>query len=275
MILGAKLNNLKVLTYNSLFGGADGSDTSRSATQIQLISKLQPDIFLMQEARSWDGDGYSLLFAMEKQIGMRGFLSPALVTGQHVVTFIREPLKPIRFTSDAAHFHHAMGALVVHVPGIERPLTVYNVHLCPNGATLRQREAAYLAVQAAPDSLALIAGDFNSASQYDDTPEDWNKLPDHHRSRYLGVDLKEIDRSVTSHLDAAGWIDIGNALDLHKTPTVPTRCYPRSEFPTMRCDYVFATRALALMARSYEVIRNSSTDVASDHYPVLTSFDLS
>ena len=43
----------------------------------------------------------------------------------------------------------------------------------------------------------------------------------------------------------------------------------------MRCDYVLATRALALMARSYEVVRNSSTDVASDHYPVLTSFDLS
>ncbi len=107
------MKTLKVLTYNSLFGGFDGSEASRSAAQVQLINKLQPDIFLMQEARAWDADGYGSLFAMEQRIGMRGFLSPAPVTGQHVVTFIREPLKPIRFSSDSAHFHHAMAALML------------------------------------------------------------------------------------------------------------------------------------------------------------------
>jgi len=40
------------------------------------------------------------------------------------------------------------------------------------------------------------------------------------------------------------------------------------------CDYVMATQALAATARSYEVIRTPETDMASDHYPVLATFEV-
>ena len=42
-----------------------------------------------------------------------------------------------------------------------------SAHLCPNGPTVRRREAAYLAVQAAPEALSLLTGDFNLASTHD------------------------------------------------------------------------------------------------------------
>jgi len=92
------------------------------------------------------------------------FLAIAPRTGQNVAIFIREPLRPLAFDADGAHFHHALATLKVAVPGSSEPITFISAHLCPNGPEVRRREAAYLAVQAAPDRLTLVTGDFNSAS---------------------------------------------------------------------------------------------------------------
>jgi exodeoxyribonuclease-3 len=160
------------------------------------------------------------------------------------------------------------------VPGTERPLTLLSAHLCPNGPIVRRREAAYLAVQAAPDTLVLLTGDFNSASPHDPEPEGFDTLPAHHRVRYLDDDRKRADRSVLAHLESAGWVDVGHALDEVATPTVPTAGFTGTEFAVMRCDYVLATAALAAGARTYQVIRTPATDMASDHYPVVATFEV-
>ncbi|WP_184514090.1 hypothetical protein [Tardiphaga robiniae] len=123
-------------------------------------------------------------------------------------------------------------------------------------------------------NLTLLTGDFNSASPHDPEPEGFDTLATHHRVRYLADDLQTADRSVLAHLDAAGWIDLGHALDPAKTPTVPTAGFVGTEFATMRCDYLLASRALAARAVSYQVIRTSATDMASDHYPVVASFEV-
>jgi exodeoxyribonuclease-3 len=49
---------------------------------------------------------------------------------------------------------------VVTIPGNEQAITFISAHLCPNGREVRRRKVAYLAVQAAPERLTLIAGDF-------------------------------------------------------------------------------------------------------------------
>lgn len=268
------MNTLTVLTWNTLFAGRDGGDDHRAQAQVKQINDLKPDVFLMQEAKGFDANGAKELFALEQQIGMRGFLAAAPRTGQNLAVFIREPLRPLSFEADGAHFHHALATLKVAVPGSEQPITFISVHLCPNGPEVRLREAAYLAVQAAPDKLTLITGDFNSASPHDPEPEDWPTLALHHRARYLADDLKGIDRRVLAQLEAAGWVDLGHRLDKEKVPTVPTVAYRDVEFATMRCDYLLASKALASQARSYQVIRNDLTDAASDHYPVLATFEV-
>ncbi|WP_321969174.1 endonuclease/exonuclease/phosphatase family protein [Paraburkholderia tropica] len=268
------MTTLSVLTYNTLFAGRDGDDDRRARKQIELINDLRPDVFLMQEARHLDAQGSALLYALERDISMRGFLAIAPRTGQHIAIFIREPLRPLSFEVDGAHFHHTLATLKVAVPGGEQPITLISAHLCPNGPDVRRREAAYLTVQAAPDRLTLIAGDFNSASPHDPEPEDWVGLAPHHRARYLSDDLQGIDRSVLAQLEAAGWVDLGHRLDASKAPTVPTGAYRDVEFATMRCDYLLASQALVTKARSYRVIRNDITDAASDHYPVFATFDL-
>ncbi|XMS57376.1 endonuclease/exonuclease/phosphatase family protein (plasmid) [Rhizobium sp. SYY.PMSO] len=265
---------LTILTWNTLFAGRDGADDRRAQTQINVISQIRPDVFLMQEAKGFDAGGGALLHALESQIGMRGFLAVATRTGQNVAIFIREPLRPLSFEMDGANFHHALATLKVALPGSGQPLTLISAHLCPNGPAVRRREAAYLAVQAAADSYALLTGDFNSASPHDPEPEGFDVLPAHHRARYLAEDLKGTDRSVLTHLEAAGWIDIGHALVKAVTPTVPAAAFAGTEFATMRCDYVLATAALAAGASRYEVIRTPETDAASDHYPVVATFEV-
>lgn len=265
---------LTVLTYNTLFAGRDGDNDRRAQAQVALINDVRPDVFLMQEARGFEANGSAWLYALETQIGMRGFLAVAPRTGQNVAIFIREPLRPVRFEADSAHFHHALATLTVALPGRSRQVTFISAHLCPNGPEVRRREAAYLAVHAAPDKFTLLAGDFNSASPHDPEPEDFQALPAHHRARYLAADLRSADRSVLTHLEAAGWVDLGQQLDPAKVPTVPTKGFHGTEFPTMRCDYLLASKALAQGARHYEVLRAPATDTASDHYPVVARFTL-
>lgn len=265
---------LTILTYNTLFAGRDGSDDRRAQSQIGLINDIKPDVFLMQEAKGFDANGAAWLYALEAQIGMRGFLAVAPRTGQNLAIFIRESLRVVSFESGGSHFHHATATLKVALPDSDKQITFINVHLCPNGPEVRRREAAYLAVQAAPDKLTLITGDFNSASPHDPEPEDWPALSSHHRIRYLADDLQGIDRSVLAHLEAAGWVDLGLQLDSGKTPTVPTVAYRDAEFATMRCDYLLASKALAATAQTYRVIRNADIDSASDHYPVAATFEV-
>lgn len=266
---------LTVMTYNTLFAGRDGAGFQRAEAQIALVKEVRPDVLLMQEARGFDVDGTALLFDMERRTDMRGFLAVAPSTGQHVAIFIRHPLKPLSFSADNQHFHHALASLRVELPDAGETLTLMSAHLCPNGPAVRRREASYLAVHAAEDSLALLAGDFNSASPHDPEPFGFTDLAPHHRARYLADDLIHADRSVLASLEAAGWVDVGFKLGGADIPTVPARGFVGTEFPSMRCDYVMASAALARHARSYEVIRSALTDTASDHYPVVATFELS
>lgn len=264
---------LSVLTYNTLFGGRDGADDRRLQAQISLINELKPDVFLMQEAKGFDANGGAWLYALEASIGMRGFLALAPRTGQNLAIFIRAHLRPVSFDVDGANFHHALATLKVALPD-GRTVTFITAHLCPNGAAVRCREAAYLAVHAAPENLTLITGDFNSASPHDPEPEGFDALPAQHRARYLADDLRTADRSVLAHLEAAGWVDVGYALGGSGVATVPTAGFIGTEFAVMRCDYLLASKALADKATSYKVIRTPATDMASDHYPILAEFML-
>lgn len=265
---------LDVLTWNTLFAGRDGADDRRAHAQVEVIKALAPDVFLMQEGRGFDQNGAAWLYALEAAIEMRGFLAVAPRTGQHTAIFVRAPLRPLAFDADGANFHHALATLTVTAPGLQQSLKFMSAHLCPNGAEVRRREAAYLSLQPDPQSLCLLAGDFNSVSPHDHEPPDFAQLPPHHRARYLDYDGRDADRTVLARLEAAGWIDVAHTLGAHQAPTVPAAAFKATEFATMRCDYMMVSRPLAAGARSCRVIRTPLTDTASDHYPVLASFEL-
>ena len=264
---------MKIMSYNTLFGGFDGNDGRRFDAQVKLINEVNPDILLVQEAKGFLQSGMSLLFKMEERINMRGFIAPAVHTGQNTGVFLKAAFKPVSVEIDSEHFHHAVVAATIAVPGSAKPLTVISAYLCPFGPHVRLREAAYLVNYADDSTYTLVAGDFNSVSSHDPDPAGLAELPSRFRARYVTPD-GETDRSVLKTLYQSGFVDIAFKFGKHVEPTVPAVAFKGTEFVPFRSDYILATKALAASATSYSVIKNPLTDMASDHYPVLGEFNL-
>lgn len=262
---------MKVMSWNTLYGGFDVNDDRRFKLQADVIANVEPDVLPLQEARHFEADGCRRLFEVEQAIGMRGFLALAPDTGQNTAVFARPGIEPVSFRSDSAHFHHAAALATMRVPGFDRPITFISVHLCPVGVPMRLIEAANLVPFAAPDGWVLVAGDFNSILPHAAEPE-WGDLSCHHRARYTGPDGKTADRRVLETLEGAGYVDIACKLGGHATPTAPGSAFPHAEFVPFRADYFLASAPLSRCANSYAVIRNEKTDQASDHYPIVSEF---
>jgi len=263
---------MKVMSYNSLFGGFDGDDARRHHLQIQAIREVGPDVLLFQEAKHYDRDGGQRLYEAERAFGMRGLLALAPHTGQNTGVFLRQGIELLSFEQDGTHFHHAATIVRARVPGFEPPITFVSVHLCPLSPHVRLTEVSHLFQLAAPDRLTLVGGDFNSVSPHDSEPSDWATLPAHHRSRYLSPDGRSADRRVLHALYQAGYVDVAHRLGAHEAPTVPGAAFQNTEFIPFRSDYFLASHALAERAIHYAVIKNSLTDAGSDHYPILAEF---
>lgn len=191
---------LTVLTYNTLFAGRDGADDRRAQAQIGLINELKPDVFLMQEAKGFDANGGVWLYALEGAHRNARFprCRPAhRATRRHLHS---RAAAPDKLRGRWRPFPPRPRQLKAALPDTDQQITFVSAHLCPNGAKVRRREAAYLAVQAAPDRLTLLTGDFNSASPHDSEPAGLDALPAHHRVRYLADDLRTADRSALARL---------------------------------------------------------------------------
>ena len=83
---------MRVMSYNTLFGGFDGSDDRRRNDQLTLIHNTDPDILLIQEAKGYTASGSALLYATEQALGRRGFVAEAPITGQHTAIFLKPEL---------------------------------------------------------------------------------------------------------------------------------------------------------------------------------------
>ncbi|HQS44916.1 MAG: endonuclease/exonuclease/phosphatase [Rhizobiales bacterium 24-66-13] len=258
---------IRIMTYNTLFGGFDGNDGRRFDLQVELIRAANPDILLVQEWKGFLADGACRLFEAERRLERRALLAPAPVTGQNTAVLVKQGIEVIRFETDTDHFHHAAAIAELRVPGFDRPLTAISVHLCPNGPHVRLREASYLINHAIDDAYVIVGGDFNNVSPHSAEPA-LGELPARFRARYAD-ETGKADRRTLAALEAAGFIDIAFRLGVHETPTVPGAAFKGSEFVPFRCDYLMSTAALAERVRHYEVVDDPRADEASDHYPIL------
>lgn len=51
---------MKVMSYNTLFGGFDGTDDHRFLAQKEVVEDVNPDVLLVQEAKQFEADGHRL-----------------------------------------------------------------------------------------------------------------------------------------------------------------------------------------------------------------------
>lgn len=258
---------IRIMTYNTLFGGFDGDDGSRFDRQVELIRNADPDVLLVQEWKGFLADGARRQFEAERRLERRALVAPAPVTGQNTAILLKPGIDVLSFEADNAHFHHAAAIAALRIPGLDTPLTAISVHLCPNGPHVRLREASYLVNYAVDDAFAVVGGDFNNVSPHAAEPT-LADLPARFRARYAD-ETGKADRRTLAALEAAGFSDIGFRLGGHETPTVPGAAFKGSEFVPFRCDYLMATAALAARVQRYEVIDDVPAGEASDHYPIL------
>jgi exodeoxyribonuclease-3 len=267
---------LKIMTYNTLYGGYDGNDNKRYKLLTAVITSEDPDILLLQELKQFTQDGSQRYYQLEKDVGLRGFLAPALNTALNTAIFIRNNImQPLSFETDSVHFHHATAILKVKIKEVEKPLTVICVHLCPFSAQIRLNEVAYLFNYAAAHDYTIMAGDFNAVSPLDEEPVGIWELKEHHLVRYLGTHSQKVDHAVLSKLYAAGYIDVAHLLQKNNEATVPVLGFKNNtEFMSFRSDYILCTKALSGAFKRYDVIKNENTDFASDHYPLVAELEL-
>jgi endonuclease/exonuclease/phosphatase family metal-dependent hydrolase len=262
---------LKIMSYNTLFGGYDGGDSARFDLQVQIIRETDPDILLVQEWKGFLTDGGKRVFEAERRLQRRALVATAPITGQNTAILIKPSIEIESFDYDADHFHHAAAIAQLRVPGFASPFTAISVHLCPNGPYVRMREASYLVNHAVDEAYVIIGGDFNSASPHDHAPH-FDELPARFRARYTDK-IGKPHHDVLAGLERAGFVDIGKRLDGNHVATVPGAAFKSSEFVPFRCDYFLATSALANLAVDYRVLRDTaSLDRASDHYPIVAAF---
>lgn len=49
---------MKVMSYNTLLGGFDGTDDRRFLAQKEVVEEVNPDVLLVQEAKQFEANGY-------------------------------------------------------------------------------------------------------------------------------------------------------------------------------------------------------------------------
>ncbi|WP_278984275.1 endonuclease/exonuclease/phosphatase family protein, partial [Sphingobium yanoikuyae] len=57
---------MRIMTYNTLFGGYDGADDRRARIQAEIVRDSDPDILLIQELKGFLDQGARRLYELER-----------------------------------------------------------------------------------------------------------------------------------------------------------------------------------------------------------------
>ncbi len=259
---------LKVMTYNILEGGKDRLDVIAS-----VVRAANPDILGVTEANGWEVP--ERLRAVGDALGMRGVVGRA-TSGFHVALLTREPWAIDSSGSEFYPFFHAALWAKIRLDK-DRVLTAVVAHLDPFSPQGRLAEIRALCRHAIPGERAILMGDFNCMAPGDDVDPSVLELPRNVLARFVrdGREPIEFDRREIELAEWAGFVDVYRALNPKKPGwTLMTTRYGAALRSRMRIDFLFATPRFARRAVAAEVIESDESRRASDHYPLLTTFDV-
>ena len=248
------------MTFNILEGGIDGAGL-RIDFIIDVIKEVQPDFLALQEANNFDKDDNALLKKVSSEIDLPYH---ALSSGSiresgkryHVVSLSRFPLREIHTFSNFL-FKCAVLSVIIDSPLGE--LSICNLHLDVNSRDSRVREARAVLDYQSKFKKSVILGDFNSLSHFDHYEDlSAEEFTTYDLTSYTTTDLFNKD-----YVDSVARLNVN---DRRTHPTIGVG-HPISKSP-IRIDYIFVTPSLTTHLKSATVIKTSTSEKASDHYPV-------
>jgi exodeoxyribonuclease III len=259
---------VRLMTYNILRGGKDADSDARLAAVCRLIRQVAPDILVLQECNDFERDGMRTFHRVERELGMRGVLSPAH-SGFHVALFVRHA-QLIETRLLEREMHHA--SLAAHLELGSFRCVVVGAHLCPFGGELRLAEARILSRFVREENV-FVLGDLNSISPHDAAAQRTDQWRPRHRARHqLPGTGGQLDTRAISALEECGLTDTFRAAGA-SAPTAQTRFCPTWQNFQVRIDYVLASPAAADRVTRVELIDGELADQASDHYPLFVDIE--
>lgn len=268
----SRAGGLRVLTYNVWYGFTKKPE--RKPEWLAWMQAQQPDIVCLQELNEYTPDQlqqdaatwehpYSVLLKEE------GF--PTGITSRY-------PLEEVKKTLEG--FHH--GLIRARIQG----LYVYCVHLHPSNWKVRIREIDQILADIATlpaGAPVIVAGDFNTFSPLDADQYAHGLLePFFTRLDSLNPaarNLREgrLDYTPLTRLIEQGFTDLEYSLrpdDYVFTGSFPGLIVQEEDHGSLRrLDYIFVNEPLLSGVRRALVIANDTTQLLSDHLPMVAEWE--
>ena len=245
---------LKLLSYNIRFGGL-----RREARLAEVINAAKPDLVVFQEA-----------------IAPSVIETLAKVTQMPVWGAIKNRSSGFISRVDIAHYkwHFPEGSKhsFLEIVPAGTNARIFGLHLSARFSKWDERKRAreiralLQAVAAHQKGVHLLVGDFNTLAPGELL--DVQRMPAWIRA-LVWLSGRDIQRETIQVLIDAGYVDGFRLLHTERGYTFPVWD------PHLRLDYVFLPQHSASRIKSCEVIANSNTLTASDHFPLLAEVDLS
>ena len=265
-------DKLKIISYNVWYGFTKVPE--RKETWIAWMKEQEPDIVSLQELNEYThqklaedaksyGHDYSVLLKEE------GF--PTGITSRY-------PIDDIKIIKEG--FHH--GLMRVRI----QQIYFYVIHLHPSNWETRKHEIKQILRnidELPPGSQVILAGDFNTFSPLDAIYYSHGKLEPFFKERdslYKEKNLNKgkLDYTVIQEVMDAGLIDLEASSRISSynfSGSFPTWIEKEGEHgDKRRLDYIFASKNLAAKVSNATVIADDTTQILSDHLPVMIAVEL-
>jgi endonuclease/exonuclease/phosphatase family metal-dependent hydrolase len=267
---------LRVVSHN-VWNGFQEKPEPRRQQWLAWMADQHPDVVALQElngytpgklagdAKTWGHPHFVLL----KEDGF-----PTALTSRTPITEV----KRIR-----EGMHHGL------LRGKIRGIYFYVIHFHPSHYERRIEEARFLIADigllSERDPRIVLIGDFNGFSpddqvHYERDPElePFFVMLDQQYPASKNLNAGKLDYGGIIEILSAGFVDLVARLRPPDSPfmgTFPTELRrPENLGTDRRLDYVFASPALAGSVKSAAIVRDKTTAMLSDHYPLVVDLDL-
>jgi endonuclease/exonuclease/phosphatase family metal-dependent hydrolase len=278
-------DEIRLITANLHYGGIDartGDDTDLRTT-IAALKAYQPTIAGLQEVDTPNPRNlWSAAHHIANELGMRLVLGPSAAmgaqTGGHTAILVRTADTGIQITSQwpahgAAGLRASWCNATLQIPGRQRPLEVYSVHLPARSSVDQLRHAqAICSFITEHDKDAFVVGDFNNYPRrgHTPTPGELAALPKHLRHSRMNR-LEDGTLAADYRVDDAFVVDaelVDLAAEIAERDGQPERLMPTGDAGA-RIDRCYSHQRWAVAAASWEQIK-----IGSDHDAVGVTFIL-
>ncbi len=275
----AESTTFKVLSYNIWNGFNWGKDKDRRANLISWIQSKKPDVVALQELC-----GYT-----EEKL-----LEDAKKWGHEYAVILKKEGYPVGLTSskpiiikEKARDNLWHGMLHCVTWGID----FFVVHLSPSDRDFRNKEAEVIIekIRNSKNENYIVLGDFNAHSPFDGVLDlknehllDKNRKSDLKNEKYNNLLDGQFDYSVISSFLSVPLIDVTRRyVEPEKRFTFPAKSLigiwqtaEEVEKNKHRIDYILTSRTMSSICTNAFVFNNGATSMLSDHYPVMSEFQL-